>query len=266
MPSALLRRPLGRHLPSRRRARRIRERGLLPGAVARETRQSGWRWCNRCQGLFFGGHSAGVCATGFAHDESGSGDYSLDFAGDSSDDDVSRLDPAEFPALTRVLASEPIPTAIYETSESTRPGSTPTNPSTSADQQGERRMPCSAERIRWIGSHLAVAAAGVGVVVGSPTLIGSLASGVAFTGALANWVGAATALETCLNANQRQQDGETLRKEVDQLKREMEELKAARARPVTPGVTPPICSTGCRRGCRSWRTRSERRRGRQGRP
>jgi outer membrane protein OmpA-like peptidoglycan-associated protein len=40
--------------------------------------QSGWRWCSRCQGLFFaGGGSLGVCPTGGAHSLQGSGDYAL---------------------------------------------------------------------------------------------------------------------------------------------------------------------------------------------
>src|SRR5947199_2217040 len=39
--------------------------------------QSNWRWCSICQGLFFAGHSAGVCPLGGGHDGSGSGDYSL---------------------------------------------------------------------------------------------------------------------------------------------------------------------------------------------
>jgi hypothetical protein len=43
--------------------------------------QTGWRWCDNCQGLFFGGGSSqGVCpAGGGAHDSSQSGDYSLNF-------------------------------------------------------------------------------------------------------------------------------------------------------------------------------------------
>lgn len=44
----------------------------LPG-----DRQDNWRWCNKCQGLFFAGVSAGVCPAGAAHDGSRRGDYVL---------------------------------------------------------------------------------------------------------------------------------------------------------------------------------------------
>jgi hypothetical protein len=40
--------------------------------------QPGWRWCNKCQGLFFGGIQAGKCpADGTPHSGSGSGIYRL---------------------------------------------------------------------------------------------------------------------------------------------------------------------------------------------
>lgn len=44
--------------------------------------QKSWRWCNKCQGLYFGGApSAGIpsgcCPAGGAHDPTGSGDYEL---------------------------------------------------------------------------------------------------------------------------------------------------------------------------------------------
>lgn len=38
--------------------------------------QSGWRWCRKCEGLFFAG-ARGKCASGGAHDGSQSGDYTL---------------------------------------------------------------------------------------------------------------------------------------------------------------------------------------------
>lgn len=38
--------------------------------------QSNWRWCSKCQALFYG-PVAGVCPSGGAHDGSGSGDYTL---------------------------------------------------------------------------------------------------------------------------------------------------------------------------------------------
>ncbi len=39
--------------------------------------QGGWRWCNKCQGLFFSGNSQGVCPAWGAHDSTGSGNYQL---------------------------------------------------------------------------------------------------------------------------------------------------------------------------------------------
>lgn len=38
--------------------------------------QANWRWCKKCQALFYGGF-AGACAGGGTHDGSGSGDYVL---------------------------------------------------------------------------------------------------------------------------------------------------------------------------------------------
>ncbi len=39
--------------------------------------QSNWRWCHKCQGLFFAGNAGSHCPTGGAHDQTGSGNYSL---------------------------------------------------------------------------------------------------------------------------------------------------------------------------------------------
>ena len=39
--------------------------------------QNNWRYCNKCQGLFFAGVNMGVCPTGDSHDLTGSGDYAL---------------------------------------------------------------------------------------------------------------------------------------------------------------------------------------------
>jgi hypothetical protein len=38
--------------------------------------QAGWKWCCRCMAMFFG-TGASVCAAGGAHDQSGSGDFTL---------------------------------------------------------------------------------------------------------------------------------------------------------------------------------------------
>jgi hypothetical protein len=46
-----------------------------PGAVG----QANWRWCNKCQGLTFGGGSSlGACPAGGQHAHLGSGDYVLE--------------------------------------------------------------------------------------------------------------------------------------------------------------------------------------------
>ena len=40
--------------------------------------QVNWRWCHKCQGLFWGSHTAAsVCPAGGTHDDAGSGNYSL---------------------------------------------------------------------------------------------------------------------------------------------------------------------------------------------
>ena len=41
--------------------------------------QSEWRWCHKCQGMFFMGNAtSGFCPAGDAHESSGSGDYTLE--------------------------------------------------------------------------------------------------------------------------------------------------------------------------------------------
>jgi len=39
--------------------------------------QPNWRWCHKCQGLFFAGNGAGSCPAGGGHGQSGSGNYRL---------------------------------------------------------------------------------------------------------------------------------------------------------------------------------------------
>jgi hypothetical protein len=39
--------------------------------------QRNWRWCSKCQGLWFGGNPAGPCPAGGKHSKTGSGNYSL---------------------------------------------------------------------------------------------------------------------------------------------------------------------------------------------
>jgi hypothetical protein len=49
---------------------------LLLGSVA-VIHQSNWRWCQKCQGLFYGANPASVCPAGGPHDGGASGDYRL---------------------------------------------------------------------------------------------------------------------------------------------------------------------------------------------
>jgi len=39
--------------------------------------QTNWRWCHKCQGLYFAGNPGSHCPAGGAHDHTGSGNYSL---------------------------------------------------------------------------------------------------------------------------------------------------------------------------------------------
>ncbi|TDU32776.1 hypothetical protein DFR24_2180 [Panacagrimonas perspica] len=51
---------------------------LFPELVPQLDYQSNWRWCKKCQGLFYGGNpTKGVCPAGGAHTDIGSGNYQL---------------------------------------------------------------------------------------------------------------------------------------------------------------------------------------------
>ena len=41
--------------------------------------QHDWRWCKKCQGIYFAGNPGSVCPAGGSHVKTGSGDYSLMF-------------------------------------------------------------------------------------------------------------------------------------------------------------------------------------------
>jgi hypothetical protein len=47
------------------------------GVASPSNEQPNWRWCHKCQGMFFGGNSGSVCPAGGAHDATGSGNYSV---------------------------------------------------------------------------------------------------------------------------------------------------------------------------------------------
>ena len=49
----------------------------ITGAQSLYPAQSDWRWCNKCQGLFFGGDPNPKCPAGGGHVKVGSGNYSL---------------------------------------------------------------------------------------------------------------------------------------------------------------------------------------------
>ena len=47
--------------------------------------QANWRWCNKCQGLFFAGNpTSGACPAEGGHNFGGSGNYTLQFAGEGA--------------------------------------------------------------------------------------------------------------------------------------------------------------------------------------
>jgi hypothetical protein len=61
--------------------------GVGAAAPATAAVQSGWRWCNRYQCLFYGGKTTtGWCPRGGGHDYGGSGKYSMAAASGSGED------------------------------------------------------------------------------------------------------------------------------------------------------------------------------------
>ena len=55
----------------------------LGSASAAQASQGNWRWCYKCEGMWFNGHPTnGVCPPGGAHSSSGSGNYAIKFSGD----------------------------------------------------------------------------------------------------------------------------------------------------------------------------------------
>jgi hypothetical protein len=52
--------------------------GVSPGpAPSGIVLQRDWRWCHKCQGLYFGGNPSPVCPAGGSHENVGSGNYGL---------------------------------------------------------------------------------------------------------------------------------------------------------------------------------------------
>jgi hypothetical protein len=51
-----------------------------PSKPLRPQMQASWRWCNKCQSLYYAGNiAATVCLEGGSHDDTGSGDYALEW-------------------------------------------------------------------------------------------------------------------------------------------------------------------------------------------
>jgi hypothetical protein len=49
--------------------------------------QDNWRWCHKCAGLWYNGHSTkGSCPAGATHDFTGSGNYTLQYSPASGQD------------------------------------------------------------------------------------------------------------------------------------------------------------------------------------
>jgi len=57
----------------------------LIGEDIPKLQQGGWRWCSKCEGMFYGRASAGkgVCPAGGAHTDAGSGHYAIALGEDS---------------------------------------------------------------------------------------------------------------------------------------------------------------------------------------
>ncbi len=62
--------------------------GVSTAAPAFADQQRGWRWCNRCQCLFYGGnYTTGWCVRGGGHNYQGSGEYLPHYNYQSGQDD-----------------------------------------------------------------------------------------------------------------------------------------------------------------------------------
>lgn len=85
-------------------------------------------------------------------------------------------------------------------------------------------MPCYSQKFA-VGTAVAgMVACGVATIPAAPTVIGEVAVWAAFVAAAYAYYAAMLSLAECLEDAGRHSDAETLRREVDQLKREMEQL------------------------------------------
>jgi hypothetical protein len=93
-------------------------------------------------------------------------------------------------------------------------------------------MACLSQKVAFGAALAAMGASGVAAVPAAPTVILELAVWSAFLSAVAAEEAACMALIECLEDAGRHQDAETLRNELDELKREVEELKK-----LAPGIS-----------------------------
>jgi membrane protein implicated in regulation of membrane protease activity len=86
-------------------------------------------------------------------------------------------------------------------------------------------MPCLTAKLGMAAAGVAVVASGVAAIPAAPTVIGEVAVWAAFAGSVAAYIVAALALADCLEDAGRHQDAESLRREIDEIKRQMQELE-----------------------------------------
>jgi len=72
----------GRHVNAGSYDYDLRHYGFGSGEAPRV--QPGWRWCSKCQSLFYGENTASVCPSGGSHVNANSYNYALDFGGDGT--------------------------------------------------------------------------------------------------------------------------------------------------------------------------------------
>jgi hypothetical protein len=85
-------------------------------------------------------------------------------------------------------------------------------------------MPCLGLKISAGTQSAALTLTAVVAVKGAPTAIGSAAAFATMAVQFAGLFGALTLLASCLDAHDRHEDAESLRRELDELKREIESM------------------------------------------
>jgi hypothetical protein len=85
-------------------------------------------------------------------------------------------------------------------------------------------MPCFTAKVTFGTAIAAMGGGAVAVVAGAETVVGAAAGWAAFVAACGGVIAAGMALADCLQDNGRQQDAETLRREMDTLKRHVDQI------------------------------------------